>query len=120
VVDFIHLGGHYYNVADFFIIGCTPLFVLAAGYQGVREARRPVAPGSVPPPARSRARGRVPIPALAGAGLVLVVALGAANYGGVSAPRAPIPKTTSMHARSQPYPSAPGRRHLDLRDREAS
>jgi lipoprotein signal peptidase len=31
VVDFIHIGGHYYNVADFFIIGCTPLFLLAAG-----------------------------------------------------------------------------------------
>src|SRR5580700_4861516 len=31
VVDFIHLRGHYYNVADFFIIGCTPLFLLAAG-----------------------------------------------------------------------------------------
>jgi lipoprotein signal peptidase len=54
VVDFIHIGGHYYNVADFFIIGCTPLFLLAAGYQAVRAARRPVAAGSVPPPTRSR------------------------------------------------------------------
>jgi lipoprotein signal peptidase len=84
VVDFIHIGGHYYNVADFFIIGCTPLFLLAAGYQGVRAARRPVAAGSVPPPARSRARARIPV--LVGAGLVLVVGLGAANYGGVNAP----------------------------------
>jgi lipoprotein signal peptidase len=41
VVDFIHIDGHYYNVADFFIIGCTPLFLLAAGYQGVRAAWRP-------------------------------------------------------------------------------
>jgi hypothetical protein len=31
------------------------------------------------------ARARVRIPALAGAGLILVVALGAANYGGVKA-----------------------------------
>jgi hypothetical protein len=44
VVDFIHLGPHYYNVADF-IIGCTPLFVLAAGHQGVRAVWRPAAPG---------------------------------------------------------------------------
>jgi hypothetical protein len=48
VVDFIHLGPHYYNVADFFIIGCTSLFVLAAGYQGVRTVWRPAAAGSVP------------------------------------------------------------------------
>src|SRR5487761_910839 len=66
VVDFIHIGGHYYNVADFFIIGCTPLFLLAAGYQGVRATRRPAAAGSVPPPARRRARvrARLRIPAL--------------------------------------------------------
>jgi lipoprotein signal peptidase len=84
VVDFIHVGGYYYNVADFFIISCTPLFLLAAGYQGVRAARRPAAAGSVLPPARSRARARIPV--LVGAGLILVVALGAANYGGVKAP----------------------------------
>jgi lipoprotein signal peptidase len=120
VVDFIHVGGHYYNVADFFIIGCTPLFVLAAGYQGVREARRPVASGKEPPPARRRARGRVRIPALAGAGLILVVALGAANYGGVNAPRAPMLKTTSTHARAPRYPSALGGGPLALHDRNAS
>ena len=83
VVDFIHLGGHYYNVADLFIIGCTPLFLLAAGYQRLRAAKRLA--GRVPPPARSRARAWVRIPALAGAGLILVVSLGAANYGGVNA-----------------------------------
>jgi lipoprotein signal peptidase len=100
VVDFIHIGGHYYNVADFFIIGCTPLFLLAAGYQGVRAAMRPAAARSLPPSARSRARvrARIRIPALAGAGLILVVALGAANYGGVSAAsRTPTGKTTNMH-----------------------
>jgi len=92
VVDFIHIGGYYYNLADFFIIGCTPLFLvavgyflLAAGYQRVRAARRPAAARSVPPPARGRARAWVRIPALASAGLILVVALGAANYGGVNA-----------------------------------
>jgi lipoprotein signal peptidase len=99
VVDFIHVGGHFYNVADFFIIGCTPLFLLAAGYQGVRAVRRPAAAGGVPPPARGRARARLRIPALVGAGLILVVALGAARYGGVNAAhRPPAPKTTDMHA----------------------
>jgi lipoprotein signal peptidase len=99
VVDFIHVGGHFYNVADFFIIGCTPLFLLAAGYQGVRAVRRPAAAGGVPPPARGRARARLRIPALVGAGLILVVALGAARYGGMNAaPRPPAPKTTDMHA----------------------
>jgi len=108
VVDFIHIGGHYYNVADFFIIGCTPLFLLVAGYQGVRAARRPAAAGSLPPPPRGRARSRVRILALAGAGLILVVALGAANYGGVNAAlRTPPPKTTSMHAQSRSH--GPGR-----------
>jgi lipoprotein signal peptidase len=88
VVDFMHLGTHYYNVADFFIIGCTPLFLLAAGCQGVlAAARRPAAARSAPSPVRSwaRLRARIRISALAGVGLTLVVALGAANYGGVSA-----------------------------------
>ena len=84
-VDFIHLGAHFYNVADFFIIGCTPLFLLAAGCQGVRAVRRPAAARSAPPPFRKRARVPARIPVLAGAGLMLVVALGAANYGGVNA-----------------------------------
>lgn len=87
VVDFIHLDAHYYNVADFFIIGGTPVFLLAVAYQGVRAARRPAVAGSVRLPARGRALARVPmrILALASAGVTLVVALGAANYGGVSA-----------------------------------
>jgi lipoprotein signal peptidase len=41
-VDFIHIGGYYYNVADFFIIGCTPLFLLAVVYQAARAAGRGV------------------------------------------------------------------------------
>jgi hypothetical protein len=94
VVDFMHIGAHYYNVADFFIIGCTPLFLLAAGYRGLaaryrgaRAARRPVAAGSLPPGPRSRASARIPV--LVGAGLIVVVALGAAHYGGVNAPPRP-------------------------------
>jgi lipoprotein signal peptidase len=105
VVDFVHLGGHYYNVADFFIIGCTPLFLLAAGYQGARAIRR-TAPASAPPPARSRTRGRerMRIPALIGVGLILVVAFGAANYGGVSAaPRPAARKPTHTRLDRAPH-----------------
>jgi lipoprotein signal peptidase len=95
VVDFIHFGAHYYNLADFFIISCTPLFLLTAAYHAVRAARRPAmgrlvrerpaVAWSAPLPARGRARMRMRGPALAGAGLILVVALGVANYGGVNA-----------------------------------
>jgi hypothetical protein len=45
-------------------------------------------------------RARIRIPALAGAGLILVVALGAANYGGVNAAsRTPTGKTINMHCK---------------------
>ena len=83
-VDFIHLGGQYCNLADFFIISCTPLFLLAAAYQGVRLAMRRAAAKGVPRRAR---RARVParVAALAAASVIPVVALGAANYGGVNA-----------------------------------
>lgn len=91
-VDFIHLHGQYYNVADFFIISCTPVFLLAALYQGVRavtgapgrQVMRPAAVRNVLPRARRRVWARVRIPALTAAGLVLVVSLGAAHYGGVN------------------------------------
>jgi lipoprotein signal peptidase len=104
VVDFIHLGGHYYNVADFFIIGGTPLFLLAAASQGVRAARRPAVARRGLVPARGRALARVPVRilALASAGVTLVVAFGAANYGGVSA--AP---TTPMQQITVPVYSGP-------------
>ena len=62
VVDFIHLGPHYYNLADFFIIGCTPLFALAVGYQGGRAVRRLVTAGRVPGPALYRQPAPVAAP----------------------------------------------------------
>jgi lipoprotein signal peptidase len=121
VVDFIHLGGHFYNVADFFIIGCTPLFLLAAGYRGVRAATRPAAAGSASPPARGRVRARLRIPALAGAGLILVVALGAANYGGVNAaPRPPTRKTSHTHFHRGRTARVPASRHPGFRDTHLS
>ena len=92
-VDFIHVGGHFYNVADMFIIVCTPLFLLAAGYQGVQAVRRPAAARSGPPPAHGRARVRMRTAAVVGASLISVVVLGAASYGGVNAAsRAPKPQ----------------------------
>lgn len=102
VVDFIHVGAYFYNIADVFIIGCTPLFLLAAGYEGVRAVMRPAAARNATPLARGRARVRTRIPALASAVLILAVALGAANYGGVSAP--PHVVRTVMHARSRSAP----------------
>ena len=57
VVDFIHWGPHYYNVADFFIIACTPLFALAVGYRGVLAARRLIPAASGPTPALYRKTG---------------------------------------------------------------
>lgn len=97
VVDFIHVAGHYYNVADFFIISCTPPFLLAATWAGVRAAMRRSAARRPRPAARAQVRARVRIPVLVGVGLALVVALGAANYGGVSAAtRAPAHKMTGM------------------------
>jgi lipoprotein signal peptidase len=82
-VDFIHIGNYYYNLADFFIIGCTPLLLLAAACRVVWAARRPFASRNEPPPARSRARARLLIPPLVGVGLISVVMLGAVHYGGV-------------------------------------
>jgi lipoprotein signal peptidase len=108
VVDFMHIGGHYYNVADLFIITCTPLFLLAAGYQ-VARMRIPAVTRNAPRPARGRARMR--ILALAGTGLIVAVAFGAVNDGGVNAaPRPSAPRTTRLRpdpGRSPATPAAP-------------
>jgi hypothetical protein len=58
----------------------NPLRRTAYRVEAAIMASLPASPGRL---ARSRARVRVP--ALAGAGLILVVALGAANCGGVNA-----------------------------------
>jgi lipoprotein signal peptidase len=87
-VDFIHLGSHYYNVADFFIIGATPLFFLGISYLGVRATNRTVRIGPVASIGRDRLRIRMRmatrISVFAGAlALVGVVGVGAANDTGV-------------------------------------
>lgn len=78
-VDFIHVGSYIYNIADIFIVVGTPLFVACVGYYAVRAARR----GRIPTPSKRRLLAQVRVPVLASTGLALVVALGAANYGGL-------------------------------------
>jgi len=81
-VDFIHIGHYYYNTADFFIIGGSPLFLLAVSYLGWRGMRKPATTGSVTPHLRMRAR----VAAFAtAAGLIAVVGIGAAHDRGVTA-----------------------------------
>ncbi len=81
-VDFIHVGGANYNVADFFVVGATPLFLLAVGYQSWGATNGSATVRAVAPATRNRQRARASMLALAGAGLI-AVALGAADYGGV-------------------------------------
>jgi uncharacterized iron-regulated membrane protein len=68
------------------IVGAAPLMLLAAGYLRWRAAQPPAAEGAAAPATRRHPRARAVMPVLAGAGVVTaVVALGAANYGGVAA-----------------------------------
>jgi lipoprotein signal peptidase len=84
-VDFIGFGARCWNLADFFIIGATPLFLLATARLTKRAAGPPGAS-----PARSairdHLRARVPAVAAAGAALIMTVALGAAHPGGLTKP----------------------------------
>jgi hypothetical protein len=90
VVDFIPVGGARYNVADVFIVGATPLFLVAVGFLGRAAAERPATVRA----AAARHRLRASMLVLAGAGLIVVaVALGAANYGGV--------RTAPVHVSAQ-------------------
>jgi lipoprotein signal peptidase len=84
-VDFIHLGSNYYNVADFFIIGSTPLCLLGLIYLGSWTTKRRALAGSVTPKPQRRLRARTRMLVLAGAiGLCIVVGIGATHYGGVT------------------------------------
>jgi lipoprotein signal peptidase len=89
-VDFIPIGPYYrYNIADFFIIAGTLLFLLAvsASYLRRRVSKRPAATQSVTPTTQRWPRARTRMSALACAvGIVVVVGIGAANYGGVTEP----------------------------------
>jgi len=99
VVDFIPLGHHYYNIADVFITVGTPLFALAVGGQclGRIMAGRPTATAPSRPGTHRPIRARTAILTLtAGVAVAAVIGVGAANYGGVTAP------ITSTSIRYQP------------------
>jgi lipoprotein signal peptidase len=97
-VDFISVGSHRYNLADFVIGGATPLFLLAAACLAQRAASRPLA--AVIPAARNWLRARAPIVALAVAGLVTTVALGAAHGGTLIEP---LPVSAKCCPAAHPY-----------------
>ena len=84
-VDFISLGGHYWNLAEFFIIGATPLLLLATTYQAHRAASLR-ATGPAAPATSVSWRPRVPVVAAAGAALITAVALGATHHGTLARP----------------------------------
>jgi lipoprotein signal peptidase len=91
VVDFIPIGPHYYNVADFFIIGGSPLFLVAVSVASLQRwvVKTPTVPEPLPPRIRRRRSARAGVWALAtGATLSAVVGIGAANYGGATTPLA--------------------------------
>jgi lipoprotein signal peptidase len=88
-VDFIHIGHSYYNVADFFIIGATALFLLATSSLAKRATNRSDSTRSTAPTTHHRTRVRTS--AFAGAaalviGVTVIVGIGAAHYGVLTAP----------------------------------
>jgi lipoprotein signal peptidase len=94
-VDFIHIGRYYLNVADVFILGGTIAFLLVSGYRWLDKkllARRGQA---LARPRPLRARGRL-LAVAGGIGVVVVVALGAADPSGVTAP---LPSTSASASR---------------------
>lgn len=85
-VDFISMGGHCWNLADFIIMGATPLFLAATAHRARRPASQPAA-GPAAPAAANSPRTRRPIMAAAGAALITTVALGATHHGTLARPR---------------------------------
>jgi lipoprotein signal peptidase len=84
-VDFVHIGKYYLNVADFFIIGPTLVFMVAHAYRWVTAKLSRTGPGT--PPTRPRLCASARIAAVTGAAaLVVAVTLGAIHYGGTTVP----------------------------------
>jgi hypothetical protein len=84
-VDFIAMAGTHWNLADFVIIGATPLFLLAAACLAGRAARG-YALGPAGRVTRILPRPPAPVAAIAVAALVVTVALGAMHYGRLTRP----------------------------------
>ena len=87
-VDFIGVGSRCWNLADFLIMGATPLFLLVTVWLALRPANRSVA-NPARQAIRSAPRARVPIVAVAGAALTMTVALGATHHGDLTKPSRP-------------------------------
>jgi hypothetical protein len=88
VVDFIPIGNRVYNLADLFIIAGTPFFIIAVIRSIARRllGKRP-ASAAVPPTPRRPHHGRSSVLALAApVALIALVGIGAANFGGLTAP----------------------------------
>jgi lipoprotein signal peptidase len=84
-VDFIHVGRDYFNVADFFILAGTVGFLLVSGYRWIDK--RLLAGKCQTAAASRRPRARTRALAVAGAiSVIAVVAVGAADSGGTTAP----------------------------------
>jgi lipoprotein signal peptidase len=89
VVDFIPIGKHHYNIADLFIINGTPLFILAMSAPVLRRLvmKRPGITAHVTPTTdRPRWVRRAMVALPAAVVLIAVVGVGAANFGGETAP----------------------------------
>lgn len=84
-VDFIGIGDGCWNLADLFIIGATPLFLLATAQLAGRAVNRRTA-SPARPAIRNSLRARVSVVAAGGAALIMTVALGASHDGGLTKP----------------------------------
>jgi lipoprotein signal peptidase len=90
VVDFIPIGNRVYNLADLFIVAGTPFFIIAVMRSIVRRlvGKRPANP-TVQPTTRLPHHARSSVLALAAPVLLIaLVGIGAANFGGLTAPGA--------------------------------
>lgn len=99
VVDFIPIGQHYYNLADLFIVSGTPLFLFAITFPVLRRLvrKQPATIVDVSPMIHRPRRARAAVLAAAAQiALAAAVGVGAASFGGVTAP------ITSASIRYQP------------------
>ena len=85
-VDFIPLGPVHYNVADVFIVSGTLLLLLAVGCRGTWVAEMPAVGTSLTQAVPHRPRIGRWVTAVAVAAVVVGVGIGAADYGGSTAP----------------------------------
>ena len=98
VVDFMPLGRFHYNSADVCIVIATSVLLAMIGYLAVRRCGREPIRAAAPQPPRRHGPVARRIVAAAALGLVAVVAVGAADTGGVTRHQPP-PSTTAGFGR---------------------